>query len=85
MNDKKHITVLGSTGSIGTQALRVAEFADYAVDALAFGSNIKLGEEQIRKFKPKFVSVNDETAAADLKARVSDIDTKIMSGKDCVC
>ena len=85
MNDKKHVTVLGSTGSIGTQALRVAEFADYAVDAIAFGSNIKLGEEQIRKFKPKFVSVNDEKAAADLKARVSDTDTKIISGSNCVC
>ncbi|MBE6665251.1 MAG: 1-deoxy-D-xylulose-5-phosphate reductoisomerase [Ruminococcaceae bacterium] len=85
MNDKKHITVLGSTGSIGTQALRVTEFADYAVDAIAFGSNIKLGEEQIRKFKPKFVSVNDENAAADLKMRVSDTDTKILSGKNCVC
>ena len=85
MNNKKHITVLGSTGSIGTQALQVAEFADYTVDAIAFGSNVKLGEEQIRKFKPKFVSVNNENAAADLRTRVADMDTQIISGKDCVC
>ena len=85
MNNKKHITVLGSTGSIGTQALQVAEFADYTVDAIAFGSNVKLGEEQIRKFKPKFVSVNNENAAADLRTRVADMDIQIISGKDCVC
>jgi len=85
MKDKTHITVLGSTGSIGTQALRVAEFADYSVDALAFASNVKLGEEQIRKFNPKVVSVNDEAAAGDLKTRVADTSTKIISGKDCVC
>lgn len=85
MNDKKHITVLGSTGSIGTQALHVAEFADYAVDAIAFSSNIKLGEEQIRKFKPKFVAVNSETAAAELKTKISDTKTKIISGTNCVC
>ena len=85
MNNKKHITVLGSTGSIGTQALQVAEFADYAVDAIAFGSNVKLGEEQIRKFKPKFASVNNENAAAELRTRVADMDTQIISGKDCVC
>ena len=85
MNDKKHITVLGSTGSIGTQALHVAEFADYAVDAIAFSSNIKLGEEQIRKFKPKFVAVNNEAAAAELKTKISDTSTQIISGTNCVC
>lgn len=85
MNDKKHITVLGSTGSIGTQALSVAEFADYAVDAIALSSNIKLGEEQIRKFKPEFVAVNNEKAACELRTRISDTETKVISGKNCVC
>ena len=85
MNDKKHITVLGSTGSIGTQALSVAEFADYAVDAIALSSNIKLGEEQIRKFKPEFVAVNNEIAAFDLRGRILDTKTKVISGKNCVC
>ena len=85
MQNKKHITVLGSTGSIGTQALDVAAFSDYAVDALAFGSNIKLGEEQIRKFKPKFVAVSDENAARLLRVAIADTDTTIIDGDDCVC
>ena len=85
MQNKKHITVLGSTGSIGTQALDVAAFSDYAVDALAFGSNIKLGEEQIRKFKPEFVAVSDENAARLLRVAIADTDTTIIDGDDCVC
>ena len=85
MNIQKHITVLGSTGSIGTQSLRVAEFAEYTIDAIAFSSNTKLGEEQIRKFKPKFVAVSNEEAAVDLRTRVFDTNTEIISGKDCVC
>ena len=85
MNEKKHITVLGSTGSIGTQALDVADFSDYSVDALAFGSNIKLGEEQIRKFTPRFVAVSDKKAADLLRIAVADTSTTIIDGEDCVC
>lgn len=85
MNQQKHITVLGSTGSIGTQALDVANFASYAVDALAFGSNVKLGEEQIRKYRPQYVAVSDERAAHSLRASISDTNTKILAGDDCVC
>ena len=85
MNEKKHITVLGSTGSIGTQALDVADFSDYSVDALAFGSNIKFGEEQIRKFTPRFVAVSDKKAADLLRIAVADTSTTIIDGEDCVC
>ena len=85
MQNKKHITVLGSTGSIGTQALDVAAFSDYAVDALAFGSNVKLGEAQIRKFHPKFVAVSDKNAARLLRVAIADTDTTIVDGNDCVC
>jgi len=85
MKETKHITVLGSTGSIGTQALDVAAFSDYTVDALAFGANVKLAEEQIRKFKPKFVAVSDERAAKELRVSVSDTETVIVDGEDCVC
>lgn len=81
----KHITVLGSTGSIGTQALDVAAFAGYSVDALAFGSNVKLGEEQIRRFRPKFVAVSNEASAEALRVAVRDTNTEIISGTDCVC
>ena len=85
MNHSKHITVLGSTGSIGTQALDVASFADYTVDALAFGSNVRLAEEQIRKFRPKYVAISDQNAAKDLKLAVADMDTKIFFGENSVC
>jgi 1-deoxy-D-xylulose-5-phosphate reductoisomerase len=85
MNVKKRITVLGSTGSIGTQALDVADFSGYDVHALAFGSNIRLGEEQIRKFKPEFVAVSDQKAAKLLRIAVADTETTIVDGDDCVC
>ncbi len=84
MTDNKHITVLGSTGSIGTQALDVASFGGYTVDAIAFGKNAKLGEEQIRRFAPKFAAVGDEETAKALRLAVSDTNTKILSGEDAV-
>ena len=59
----KELIILGSTGSIGTQALEVARRDGYKVNALAAGSNIKLLEEQAREFKPSLVAVFDENAA----------------------
>ncbi len=84
MTEQKHITVLGSTGSIGTQALDVASFGGYAVDAIAFGKSGKLGEEQIRRFAPKYAAVGDEKTAAELKIAVADTNTKILTGADAV-
>ena len=64
----KRISVLGSTGSIGVQTLNVAEKHNFSVTALAAGGgNLKLLEEQARKFSPKLVAVFDEKAAKDLK------------------
>ncbi len=85
MDHIKHVTVLGSTGSIGMQTLDVAEFLHCSVDALAFGSNIKRGEEQIRKFKPRFAAVSDESVSRLLRIAVADTATKIVDGNDCVC
>ena len=85
MNEAKKITVLGSTGSVGTQALDVAFCGGYTVDALAFGSNIKLGEEQIRRFRPRFVAVEKEDVANQLRVSIADTNTKLYVGKDCVC
>ncbi len=82
--ENKHITVLGSTGSIGTQALDVASFGNYTVDAIAFGKSKSLGEEQIRKYKPRYAAVHDERTARELKISVADTNTKILSGNDCV-
>lgn len=81
----KTVAVLGSTGSIGTQALEVAEMQGYEITALTANSNIDLIENQIRKFKPKKAALVDEKAAAELKIRVADTETKVLSGKDGVC
>ena len=80
--DKKSITLLGSTGSIGVQALEVAAFHGMNIEALCFGSNIKLGEAQVRKFSPRFCAVFDEKAALDLKTRIADTETEIFCGSD---
>ncbi len=66
----KKIAILGSTGSIGKQTLEVvAEQGDIKVVGLACKGNIKLLEEQIRKFKPRKVCVYDENKAKDFKNR----------------
>lgn len=79
------ISILGSTGSIGTQSLDVAEKRGYEIVALTAGSNAKLLEEQIRKYKPKYAALADEKAAESLKIAVKDTDTKIFSGIKGVC
>ena len=80
----KKISILGSTGSIGTQSLDVAEKQGYEVQVLTAGSNWKLLEEQIRKWKPKYAALADEEAAKELKIAVADTDTQVLIGKDGV-
>ena len=77
----KTLAVLGSTGSIGVQALEVAQLMGFEVVALTANSRTDILEEQIRKFSPCFAAVADETAAADLKIKVADTSTKGLSGK----
>lgn len=81
----KKLIILGSTGSIGVQALEVAERNGYKVTALAAGKNTKLLEKQARKFKPDIVAVSDKKAAQDLKTRLSDTAVKVLSGEEGVC
>ena len=81
----KSISVLGSTGSIGTQALEVAEKEGYRVKALAAGKNIGLAENQARLFKPEIVAMFDEKAASNLKIKLKDTDIKVVSGEEGVC
>lgn len=76
---------MGSTGSVGAQALDVARFLGLKVDAIAFGSNVRLGEEQIRAFRPKYAAIGDEIAAKSLRIAVRDTDTTVLSGRDCIC
>ena len=78
----KEIIILGSTGSIGTQAIEVVRREGYRVTGLTAGSNVKLIEEQARLLNPLLVALADENAAADLKVRLSDTDIKVLSGKE---
>ncbi|HIR12231.1 MAG TPA: 1-deoxy-D-xylulose-5-phosphate reductoisomerase [Candidatus Fimenecus excrementavium] len=81
----KSLSILGSTGSIGTQSLDVARLRGYTVEALTAYSDVAHMEAQIREFHPKTVAMVEEKAAADLKVRVADTNTKVLSGKDGVC
>ncbi len=81
----KELIILGSTGSIGTQALDVAKAQGYRVTGLAAGSNIELLEQQARQWKPQNVAVFNEEAAKTLKIRLADTDIKVLSGEDGVC
>ncbi len=81
----KTVTVLGSTGSIGTQALEVIEMQGYEVKALTASVRVDEIEKQIRKFKPSYAAMVDEKSAQELKIRVADTDTKVLSGLQGVC
>lgn len=80
----KTIAILGSTGSIGTQSLDVARKHGFKVDVLAANSNIELLEHQIREFKPSAVAVINEAAAKELKIKVADTATEVLSGQEAV-
>lgn len=74
----KQISLLGSTGSIGTQTLEVIDCNDdMQVTALCANQNVTKMEEQIRHYKPIIACMMDEKAALDLKTRVRDTDTRI--------
>lgn len=77
------ISILGSTGSIGTQTLDIVRrTGDIKVMGLAAGRNVSALEEQIREFKPALACLFDEKAAEDLRRRVADLDVRVVSGMD---
>ncbi|MDE5604585.1 MAG: 1-deoxy-D-xylulose-5-phosphate reductoisomerase [Eubacterium sp.] len=78
----KTISLLGSTGSIGTQSLDVCRMHGYKVKCLTANSNVALMEKQVREFKPEIVCMMNEKAASDLKAKISDTETKVVAGLD---
>lgn len=78
----KNISVLGSTGSIGTQTLDVARNLGLQVNALSAHSSIELLEEQIREFKPRLAVVFEEAKAKELRLSIADTSTKVLSGMD---
>ena len=79
----KTIAILGSTGSIGTQTLEVVrENGDIRVLGIAAGGNINLLEEQIRMFHPKKAAVWSEEKARELRVKIADTDTDVVSGME---
>ncbi len=82
---EKNISVLGSTGSIGTQTLEVAKELEIKVHALTANENIDLLEEQIRTFRPEIAAVANEEKAKILKEKVKDTSTKILAGEEGIC
>lgn len=78
----KGIALLGSTGSIGTQSLDVCRMHGYRVVCLTANRRVDLMEAQIREFRPDLVSMMDPAAADDLRTRVADTATKVLSGMD---
>ena len=81
----RSLVILGSTGSIGTQALEVAEQAGYRVIGLSAARQVDLLEQQIRRFRPIAAAMYDEFAARELSERVADLPVRILSGLDGLC
>ena len=76
------ISILGSTGSIGTQTLDVVDKLGLRVCALTAANNIELLEKQIRKYKPRLAVVFNEDKAAELRHTIKDTDTRVLAGMD---
>lgn len=79
----RRISILGSTGSIGTQTLDVVKHnPDVTVAALTAGTNIDLLEAQVREFKPELAVLMDEAKALELKERLKDMPVRVESGME---
>ena len=85
MVNEKGIVLLGSTGSIGTQTIDLAEKKGIRIAALSAGKNAKLAEEQARRLMPKFCAMADENAANHLKSALADTDIEVLCGNDGIC
>lgn len=78
------LTLLGSTGSIGKNALRAAKRLNMRIKALAAGKNVIEMERTAREFSPELVALYDESAANDLKTRLADTSIKVVGGEQGV-
>ncbi|MDR2620992.1 MAG: 1-deoxy-D-xylulose-5-phosphate reductoisomerase [Dysgonamonadaceae bacterium] len=86
-NEKKQIAILGSTGSIGTQALDVIrENRDlFEIYALTANNNVELLIRQAREFLPEMVVIANENKYAQLKDALSDLPIKVWAGHEAIC
>ncbi len=79
------VTILGSTGSVGEQAVDVARRTGATVNALCAGKNAQRVEEQVREFGVPVCAMADEAAARDLRERLADTSVRVLSGMDGIC
>jgi len=84
MKETRHISLLGSTGSIGTNVLDVVRRSKrhFSVSGLAAGRNIELLAEQIRQFRPKVVSVMTAELADQVRSMIDFPDVEVLYGKE---
>lgn len=82
---KKKVSILGSTGSIGTQSLEVCEKHGFEIVALAAHSSVDMLAEQARKFKPRYVCIYNEAKYAELKERLGDMNVEVLCGMEGLC
>lgn len=82
---EKNLAILGSTGSIGCQALEVVRQLGIQVCGLAAHRNTGLLETQIREFRPQAVAVFDLDAAKSLRTSVADLPVKVLAGMEGLC
>ena len=85
--EKKRIAILGSTGSIGTQALQVIEeHSDlYEAYVLTANNRVELLAEQARRFLPEAVVIANEDKYAELRDALADLPVKVYAGADAIC
>ncbi|MEG1550982.1 MAG: 1-deoxy-D-xylulose-5-phosphate reductoisomerase [Oscillospiraceae bacterium] len=81
----KSLSILGSTGSIGTQSLDVCRKCGFGVEALTAFSSVEIIEKQAREFNPKMVALVDKKAANDLRIKLADTNIKVLTGIEGVC
>ena len=82
---KEKISIIGSTGSIGTQTLEICREKNINVLGLSSNKNIDLLESQIREFKPEIACVADERRAKELKIKVKDTGVRVVTGSEGLC
>ena len=81
----RKVSILGSTGSIGTQSLEVCEKHGFQVVGLAAHSSTAALEQQARKFSPEYVCIYNEEKFADMKSRLADTSAKVLCGMEGLC
>src|SRR4030042_6565227 len=82
----RNVSILGSTGSIGTQTLEVVSLHEdrLKVVALTANENVDRLEEQVRRYRPVMAGMVSEAAAGELKRRLAGINMEVLGGKDCL-